>query len=58
MPFDHEQFAAWCQSRTERVLVSNSPTAVALFPGWHVTELVARGGIGHKRKEVLLWNGR
>jgi DNA adenine methylase len=56
--FDHERFATWCQTRTERVLVSNSPTAVDLFPGWSVIELTAKGGIGHRRKEVLLWNGK
>jgi DNA adenine methylase len=56
--FDHERFAAWCQTRTERVLVSNSPTAVSLFPGWSVIELTAKGGIGHRRKEVLLWNNK
>lgn len=56
--FDHNRFAAWCNRRTERVLVSNSPAAVKLFPGWHVTELSAKGGIGKRRAEVLLWNGR
>lgn len=56
--FDHKRFAAWCQTRTERVLVSNSPTAVSLFPGWSVIELTAKGGIGHRRKELLLWNGK
>ncbi len=56
--FDHERFAAWCHTRPERVLVSNSPTAVDLFPGWHVTEVSAKGGIGKRRQEVILWNGK
>lgn len=56
--FDHERFAAWCNARAERVLVSNSPAALPLFQGWHMLELTAKGGIGHRRKEVLLWNGK
>ena len=56
--FDHERFAKWCASRTERVLVSNSPEALPLFQGWLILELTSKGGIGHRRKEVLLWNGK
>lgn len=58
VPFDHERFATWCNARPERVLVSNSPEALPLFAGWHTMELTTKGGIGHNRKEVLLWNGK